>query len=114
MASNTPQQETTSRLTCKLTGNSVTDQTPNNSLVITENNGRGFSTLGISFRRTVRVPDNYDKYQLPPDYGPFPLYSVKAFEDDVSVGMKRKGGVFFPMHSKYAISRASRYVLCER
>jgi hypothetical protein len=76
--------------------------------------------LTISFRRTIRVPDkNGITSLLPPDLGTFPLFPVQvndsepAFSTSDAEGgypgecsiklpeqMAKKGGVFFPMHSK--------------
>lgn len=37
--------------------------------------------LRVSFCRAIRVPDNGRAYNLPPDCGPFPLYSVSDYEE---------------------------------
>jgi hypothetical protein len=57
-------------------------------------------SLYISFRRTVRVPDNQQKSYLPPDMGKFPLKSVSTYADKLSPEMAAKGGVFMPMYRK--------------
>lgn len=51
------------------------------------------NALDISFRRTIRVPDNDKTYRLPPDCGPFPIYAVR--------GPTTKRGVCIPMYRKY-------------
>jgi hypothetical protein len=56
--------------------------------------------LKISFRRTIRVPDNEESHQLPPDLGAFPLKAVSQYSTKLSPAMVLKGGVFFPMHGK--------------
>jgi hypothetical protein len=74
---------------CRLAGNKVrvTRQT-------------GPEQLKISFRRTVRVPDNADRSELPPDLGAFPLYKVNDYAKTLPAGIVAKGGVFMPMYSK--------------
>jgi hypothetical protein len=57
-------------------------------------------SLRISFRRTIRVPDRTtnDPSQLPPDLGPFPLFSVAQFAERLPEQIAKKRGVFLPMH----------------
>ena len=59
-----------------------------------------YESLKISFRRTIRVPDNADISMLPPDMGAFPLYSIAAFKDNFPAEMASKGGLFLPMYRK--------------
>ena len=54
--------------------------------------------LEISFRRTVRVADNSTAYDLPPDCGPFPIYSVDEYKTQLPASMAAKGGVFVPIY----------------
>ena len=54
--------------------------------------------LEISLRRTVRVPHNEKQYELPPDCGNFPIYSVKEFEATLPAEMVAKGGCFLPIY----------------
>lgn len=68
---------------------------------------RYLGELDISFRRTVRVPDNGTTYQLPPDCGPLSIFSVKDYEKQLPDLMVTKGGMFIPMYSKcYSQSQA--------
>ena len=60
----------------------------------------GHASLTISFRRTIRVPDNEKVSELPPDLGKFPLYRVGDYADNMPVTMAKKGGVFLPMYRK--------------
>jgi hypothetical protein len=60
--------------------------------------------LRISFRRTIRVPDNDETSLLPPDLGAFPLYLVDALEKKLPHSIAAKGGVLFPMHSKFIVN----------
>jgi hypothetical protein len=56
--------------------------------------------LHISFRRTVRVPDNDQTSKLPPDLGAFPLKAVSDYKNKMCNSMAAKGGLFFPMYRK--------------
>ncbi len=55
-------------------------------------------SLKISFRRTIRVPDNDRNSSLPPGMGNFPLYSTANYKNNLSVDMALKGGLFLPMY----------------
>jgi hypothetical protein len=58
--------------------------------------------LRISFRRTIRVPDNGQQISfLPPDLGAFPLKAVSKYAGEMSAEMAAKGGVFMPMYRKW-------------
>lgn len=59
----------------------------------------GAGELEISFRRTVKVSDNQNASDMPPDLGAFPVYPVAWF-GKVPNAMRQKGGVFIPMHSE--------------
>ncbi|RAL64768.1 hypothetical protein DID88_001799 [Monilinia fructigena] len=59
--------------------------------------------LCISLRRTIRVPDNGMTYGLPPDLGPFPIYSVNKYMNNLPEIMVAKGGVFVPIHQREAM-----------
>ncbi|KAH8595364.1 hypothetical protein B0O99DRAFT_155247 [Bisporella sp. PMI_857] len=59
--------------------------------------------LQISFRRTIRVPDNAQSSKLPPSLGKFPLYQVKSYRSQLPPEMVAKGGLFFPMYQKEAM-----------
>jgi hypothetical protein len=57
--------------------------------------------LRISFRRTIRVPDNGKQISfLPPDLGAFPLKAVSKYAAKMRPEMAGKGGVFMPMYRK--------------
>ncbi|KAM0364482.1 hypothetical protein ACHAPZ_010901 [Fusarium culmorum] len=60
--------------------------------------------LEISFKRTVRVPDNDDTNNLPPDAGSFPLYKVDDYAETLPLSMTQKGGLFIPMYRMFALS----------
>ncbi|KAJ9655863.1 hypothetical protein H2201_008713 [Coniosporium apollinis] len=66
--------------------------------------------LKISFRRTLRVPENGQMHDLPADFGPLPLQSIAAFIPKLSKSnnaslfdMIKKGGVFFPLYQREAM-----------
>ena len=59
--------------------------------------------LRISFRRTIRVPDNDQISFLPPDLGAYPLESVRKHIDKLPAELAAKGGVFFPMYQSEAV-----------
>ncbi|EPS36191.1 hypothetical protein H072_10303 [Dactylellina haptotyla CBS 200.50] len=54
--------------------------------------------LEISFRRTVRVPDNQQISGLPPDLGPMKLTNVDHIGPRLPETMRKKGGLLLPMH----------------
>jgi hypothetical protein len=57
--------------------------------------------LKISFRRTIRVPDNNQASKLPPDLGVFPLSPISEHVNKMTPEMAAKGGLFFPMYREY-------------
>ncbi|KAE9369833.1 hypothetical protein N431DRAFT_560557 [Stipitochalara longipes BDJ] len=63
----------------------------------------GVDTLDISLRRTIRIPDNGTAYELPPDCGPFPIYSVKQYKSNLPEHMAGKGGLFVPIYEREAM-----------
>jgi hypothetical protein len=60
----------------------------------------GGDNLDIPLRRTVRVPGNGTTYDLPPDCGPFPIYSVKDYKSQLPKNLALKGGLFVPIYGK--------------
>jgi hypothetical protein len=62
--------------------------------------------LRITFKRTIRVPDNDETSALPPDMGDFPLYKVDSYTDKLPLSMARKGGLFIPMYHKSTLAGA--------
>jgi hypothetical protein len=57
--------------------------------------------LQISFKRTIRVPDNQKNSDLPPDLGSFPLKKISDYADKLPESMASKDGLFFPMYREY-------------
>jgi hypothetical protein len=75
----------------------------------------GGDNLDISLRRTVRVPDNGTAYDLPPDCGPFPIYSVKDYNSQLPKQTVIKGGLFVPVYGKsslFRFHRAQEHAIC--
>lgn len=71
----------------------------NDSVVVTKVDSQARFT--ISFKRTIRVPDNDDQISaLPPDMGNFPLYRVKDYETRLPKDLVQKGGLFLPIYRK--------------
>lgn len=56
----------------------------------------------ISFKRTLRIPDDNQRYSLPPSLGNFPLHHVDDFSNLPENYVKR-GGIFFPMYQSEAM-----------
>lgn len=56
--------------------------------------------LRISFKRTIKVPDNKKSSALPPDLGNLPLYWVKSYLKTLPDDLIAKGGLFLPMYRK--------------
>jgi hypothetical protein len=52
--------------------------------------------LSISFRRTVRVADNNKANDLPPDLGPFPVRTYKAFREHATKMHDRQRRILHP------------------
>ncbi|ORY15386.1 hypothetical protein BCR34DRAFT_598373 [Clohesyomyces aquaticus] len=59
--------------------------------------------LHISFRRTVRVPDNKKALFLPPALGGFPLESESRHADKLPTSMVAEGSVFVSMYQTEAM-----------
>lgn len=76
--------------------------------------------LRISFHRTIRVPDDNEQHELPPNLGRFPLFNVEAFKSSLPQDMVEKGGMFLPMYQReamwicfnsYAVHNAEPYAI---
>jgi hypothetical protein len=62
--------------------------------------GRHF---GLSFQRTLRIPDDGRTYPLPPGLGGFPIRRVADYATRVPESWRRTGGVFLPMYQREAM-----------
>jgi hypothetical protein len=61
---------------------------------------KGTYDIKLSFRRTVRVPDNAKHYGLPPDCGAFPLYDTAEYAAVLPEDIANDQGVVLPIYSK--------------
>src|SRR6266700_2503136 len=59
--------------------------------------------LGITFLRTLRIPDDGKTYPLPPGLGRFPVRRVDDYGDRVPEEWRAQGGVFLPMYQREAL-----------
>jgi len=59
-----------------------------------------YAKLDITLRRTIRVPDNGDCFNLPPDMGAFPIFNVEQYRSSLPKSLVEKGGVFVPIYRK--------------
>ncbi|EWC43658.1 hypothetical protein DRE_01545 [Drechslerella stenobrocha 248] len=59
--------------------------------------------LEITFRRTIRVPDNEQISNLPPDLGAMKLSNVKNASSNLPPAIAAKGGLLLPMHQSEAM-----------
>jgi hypothetical protein len=57
----------------------------------------------ISFRRTLRIPDDGKPYPLPPSLGRFPIERVADYRGRVPPAWLEQGGVFIPMYQREAL-----------
>ncbi len=63
----------------------------------------GQAELRIEFQRTLRIPDDGRRYELPPGLGRFPLRHVDDFAGRVPEAWRRHGGVMLPMYQSEAL-----------
>jgi hypothetical protein len=63
----------------------------------------GDDGLRVSFKRTLRIPDDGKKYPLPPGLGAFPIRRVEDFAARVPNEWRAHGGVFLPMYQREAM-----------
>ncbi|MFH0822808.1 MAG: hypothetical protein V2B18_08645, partial [Pseudomonadota bacterium] len=59
--------------------------------------------LTIRLHRTLRVPDDGNKYPLPPQLGVFPLALVDDFPDEMPEAWLKHGGILLPMYQSEAV-----------
>ena len=57
----------------------------------------------VSFKRTLRIPDDNREYPLPPGLGNFPLRHVDDYTERLPAAWRMHGGVFLPMHQSEAM-----------
>lgn len=59
--------------------------------------------FGVSFQRTLRIPDDGNTYPLPPGLGCFPIRRVADFTARVPAVWRARGGVFLPLYQREAM-----------
>jgi len=59
--------------------------------------------FGVTFQRTLRVPDDGRVYHLPPGIGTFPVLRVEDYADRVPPAWHQHGGVFLPLYQREAL-----------
>lgn len=59
--------------------------------------------FGVTFQRTLRIPDDNKKYSLPPSLGHFPIEHVEDYAKNLPENWSTHGGVFFPMYQAEAM-----------
>jgi hypothetical protein len=59
--------------------------------------------LTIDFQRTLRIPDDGQKYPLPPGLGSFPLRHIDDFAEQVPADWLNRGGILLPMWQSEAL-----------
>jgi hypothetical protein len=59
--------------------------------------------FGVTFERTLRVPDDGRAYPLPPSLGRFPVRAVAECAGAVPTAWRERGGVFLPMYQREAL-----------
>lgn len=75
----------------------------NDSLVFSFPDVHRAARLTISFKRTLRIPDDGNAYPLPPGLARFPLLHVDDFAKRVPPSWVAHGGVMLPMHQAEAM-----------
>ena len=64
---------------------------------------KGWHKLDITFKQTIRVPDNTHVSQLPPALGDFPLIKTHDVAQRLPLDIVSKGGLLMPMYQKEAM-----------
>jgi hypothetical protein len=59
--------------------------------------------MGISFHRTLRIPEGAQTYPLPPGLGVFPIYQVAEFADRLPHHWRNSGEGFISMYQREAL-----------
>jgi hypothetical protein len=59
--------------------------------------------FGVTFQRTLRVPDDGRAYSLPPGMGTFPVLRVEDYLERVPPAWRKHGGVFIPLYQREAL-----------
>ncbi|KAL6408503.1 uncharacterized protein AUP68_08360 [Ilyonectria robusta] len=65
-------------------------------------NGRR-DEMVLSFKRTVRIPEDKKTYDLPPDLDNFPVFDIRPFHERLPASLVAQGGLFIPMYQLEAM-----------
>jgi len=57
------------------------------------------AAIGITFQRTLRIPDDGKKYALPPGLGDFPIQHIDDYASVLPEDCLIRGGVIIPMYN---------------
>lgn len=68
-----------------------------------ENDSLCIGDVSIRFQRTLRIPDDGNRYPLPPGLGSFPLRRVDDYGSRVPDAWRERGGVMLPMYQREAM-----------
>jgi hypothetical protein len=74
----------------------------NNELIFSFPKVHPKARMRITFKRTLRIPDDGQSWPLPPGLGDFPLRHVDDFEDKIPASWLEHGGVMMPMYQAEA------------
>ena len=72
-------------------------------VVIDEHMIRFGERMGISFHRTLRIPEGAHTCPLPPGLGVFPIYQVSEFADRLPHHWRNSGEGFISMYQREAL-----------
>jgi hypothetical protein len=59
--------------------------------------------FGLTFQRTLRIPDDGREYPLPPGLGRFPVFSAASLAERLPPALRTPGAVFIPMYQREAL-----------
>ena len=59
--------------------------------------------MGVSFHRTLRIPEDLQAYPLPPGLGRFPVYTASEYADRLPKRWQISDGGFIPMYQREAL-----------
>ena len=74
-----------------------------NELIVRAPDVHKRAECSIEFQRTLRIPDDNREYPLPAGLGPFPVFHVDDYSDNVPAPWIEHGGVFLPMYQSEAM-----------
>jgi len=60
--------------------------------------------MDVEFKRTMRLPEDGQTYDLPAYFGSFPLLDVKYFKNRMPKYMQDKGGHFISLYQRETLS----------